>query len=405
MTHQPHSWLVAGRRITDPGDRAAQQLLALAHDKQTRPLCECVRAGVETYVARTPTGRFIIKRLPNSGPRHHHDCESYEPPQALSGRGEIATDVNADGATVLRLGFRLHRNPDRPRADSSGQLGGTSRHSSPPSRAVSLEALLHYLWDEAGFTRWSPKMAGKRNWSLIRYHLTRVAEQTMIGGRSLAELLWIPEPFDRRDLAQIEARRQAAWEPLATTSSTYRDQRPFGLAVLEWAGIKPARYGQAIAVKQMARPPFMVGDELLANLGERFPQIELHARTPGHLVMAATFSLSRGGYPVVEDAAFLCTDVNWLPHSTTAEVDLLIAAVDQQRRFTTPLRYGMTSGIPTPSLVLTDTPEPVAAYIAGDRHSADLAEHAAAAAGTPAWVWCTTHPRPDLPTPRLSPGS
>jgi len=388
------SWMLAGRRIVDPDDRAAQQLLAIAHTRQTRPLCQCVEGGAETYVARTPRGRFVIKRMPHSGPRHHRGCDSFEPPQALSGRGTIATGEEADGATVLRLGFPLTRGPAR--QDSAPSSGGDHRGRHPdPAGTLSLEALLHYLWDEAGFTRWSPRMAGKRNWSLVRYHLTRVAEQTVIGDKCLEELVWIPEPFDRRHRDQIEARRRQAWATLLPQDD---ERRRFGVAVLEWAGIKPARYGQAIAVKQLAWPPFMVEDVVLAALTARFGQLDLHAQHPeGHLVMAATFSLSRGGYPVVEDAAFLATDPNWLPYDSAAAHELLQSAVSAERRFTTPLRYGMAASQSLPVLVLTDTHEPVAAYIASSGRDAERAQQAAQDAGVPSWVWHSDHDLPPLP--------
>jgi len=403
-THRGQSWLLADRRLLDPDDRASQQLLAIAHTRQTRPLCQCVDGGIETYVARTPGGRFIIKRLPNSGPSHHPDCDSYEPPQGLSGRGSITADQDPDGATVLRLGFPVHRDKGTPAAaatSSPTRPAGPARHHSTPARVVSIEALLHYLWDEAGFTRWSPKMAGKRNWSLIRYHLTRVAEQTVIDGRSLDQLVWIPEPFDRRRRDEIDARRQAAWEPLRQPDVDHHDGKPFGLAIVEWGGIKPARYGQAITVKQMARPPFMVDDDVVQALAVRFPQVDLHTHhEAGHLVMATTFSLSRGGYPVVEDAAFLATDANWLPYNSRDGHQLLEDAVSAGRRFTTPLRYGMASSQPLPAIVLTDTPGPVAAYLASDRTEADRAQQAAEEAGVPAWVWRTEHTLPPLPPPR-----
>jgi len=244
-------------------------------------------------------------------------------------------------------------------------------------------------------------MAGKRNWSLIRYHLNRVAEQTIVDGRGLDQLAWIPEPFDRRHRDEIGARRQQAWAPLAQPDDGRHGARPFGLAILEWAGIKPARYGQAITVKQMARPPFMVDDDVLAALEARFPQVGLQAEhQDGHLLMAVTFSLSRGGYPVVEDAAFLTTDAHWLPYDSAAGHQLLDVAVAAGRRFTTPLRYGMVTSQPTPAIVLTDTPEPVAAYIAADGPSADRAQQAAEEAGVPAWVWNTDQALPPLPPTR-----
>ncbi|MGY2877199.1 hypothetical protein ACVW00_004389 [Marmoricola sp. URHA0025 HA25] len=37
-TQRGQSWLLADRGILDPDDRVSQQLLALAHARQTRPL-------------------------------------------------------------------------------------------------------------------------------------------------------------------------------------------------------------------------------------------------------------------------------------------------------------------------------------------------------------------------------
>ena len=170
---------------------------------------------------------------------------------------------------------------------------------------------------------------------------------------------------------------------------------------MEWAGLKPARYGQAISVRQMARPPFMVDDDVLAALMTRFPQVQLHdQQADGHLLMAATFSLSRGGYPVVEDAAFLATDARWLPYDSAAGHRLLNAAVADGRRFTTPLRYAMSANRPTPALVFTDTPEPVAAYMVDDDAGAERAQLAAEEAAVAAWIWHRGREQPPLPPGR-----
>lgn len=116
--------------------------------------------------------------------------------------------------------------------------------------------------------------------------------------------------------------------------------------------------------------------------------------------MAATFSLTRSGYPVVEDAAFLAVNANWLPYDTTAGYELLEATVAAGRRFTIPLRYGAAATPLLPTLVLTDSPEPVAAYTATTSRGAEHAQHAADDAGVPAWIWRSEHALPPLPAPR-----
>jgi hypothetical protein len=105
----------------------------------------------------------------------------------------------------------------------------------------------------------------------------------------------------------------------------------------------------------------------------------------------------------VEDAGFLSADDNWLLYATAAGHELLEHAVRSGRRFTTPLRYALAASQPLPAIVLTDTPEPVAAYVVDDRTAAEHAQQGAGEAGVPAWVWRTEHTRPPLPVPRFRP--
>jgi Protein of unknown function (DUF1173) len=41
---------------------------------------------------------------------------------------------------------------------------------------LSLRGTLHYLWEQARFNKWSPGMAGKRNWFVIRKYLYEAAK-------------------------------------------------------------------------------------------------------------------------------------------------------------------------------------------------------------------------------------
>jgi Protein of unknown function (DUF1173) len=43
---------------------------------------------------------------------------------------------------------------------------------------LSLRGTLHYLWEQAGFNKWSPGMAGKRNWFVIRKYLYLITHET-----------------------------------------------------------------------------------------------------------------------------------------------------------------------------------------------------------------------------------
>jgi len=43
------------------------------------------------YVAKIGAGKYVIKRMPDSGLTHAHNCPSYLPPEALSGFGQVSS--------------------------------------------------------------------------------------------------------------------------------------------------------------------------------------------------------------------------------------------------------------------------------------------------------------------------
>nr|WP_231711622.1 DUF1173 family protein [Xanthobacter dioxanivorans] len=71
--------------------------LAEAFARREHPLCLCQPDGVPMYVVRAG-GRHVLKRMPGSGPRHDPDCDSYEPPHALSGLGAVAGEAIVENA-------------------------------------------------------------------------------------------------------------------------------------------------------------------------------------------------------------------------------------------------------------------------------------------------------------------
>ena len=64
------------------------------------------------YVARIGD-RHILKRMPETGPKHDPSCNSYEAPYELSGFGHVAGSAIQenveDGVTVLKLDFSLSK--------------------------------------------------------------------------------------------------------------------------------------------------------------------------------------------------------------------------------------------------------------------------------------------------------
>jgi len=79
-------FLIQGATYT-ARDPALQHALARVNATSERPRCMCVRGGIEMYVAKHR--RYVLKRMPDSGHRHHATCASYEPEPGQSGLGEL----------------------------------------------------------------------------------------------------------------------------------------------------------------------------------------------------------------------------------------------------------------------------------------------------------------------------
>lgn len=79
------------------------------------------------------------------------------------------------------------------------------------ARRLSLRALLHFLWNEAGLTKWTSAWADKRHWWNIRWHLIEAARTMIVKGGPLSDMLLVPEPFRAANKEAIEpaARREA----------------------------------------------------------------------------------------------------------------------------------------------------------------------------------------------------
>jgi hypothetical protein len=137
---------LAGRTIEDPADPATQRALAEAHGARVRPLCRCTASGVEMYIARVGTDRYIIKRMPDTGMVHAPSCPSYLPPETVSGLGQVLGGAIQEsvetGATVLRLGFRMAK-ADRNVAVAAGPGRGEADSLTTDGSRLTLRAMLH----------------------------------------------------------------------------------------------------------------------------------------------------------------------------------------------------------------------------------------------------------------------
>lgn len=349
------------------GDDYLQPLLAAVHrSPHHRPRCLCSASetgGVDMYVARIG-GRYVLKRMPGTGPHHAPICPSYTPPAELTGLapllGTAIREQPSTGVTRLALGFPLSRSVGRERG--GGSADAATAATDTDETKLSLRALLHFLWEEAEFTRWVPGMAGRRNWPAIRKHILAAAEAKIAKTRDLRELLWLPEPFTVADKFEIAARRGAVFTPLASA----RNNRKLMLALGEVKDIAPARFGRSkLIIKHAPDCPFLVEPELHAHLRRAFTtELALRQGIPdSKLIALLTFGVTGTGVAVADQVAVMTVTAQWIPFESVFEHTLLSELIAHQRRFTKSLRYNQHPTSPLASLVLTDTAPPTACFV------------------------------------------
>ncbi|NNH71032.1 DUF1173 family protein [Nocardia uniformis] len=351
------------------GDDYLQPLLATAHrSRSQRPRCLCSASetgGVDMYVARVG-GRYVLKRMPGTGPHHAPGCSSYAPPAELTGLAPlIGTAIREQpntGLTRLTLGFPLTHHPSRTSVRNSDRTTDTDTGEHVDETKLTLRALLHLLWDDSGFVRWVPAMSGRRNWSTIRRHVYWAAETKRTKTSELSELLWLPEPFTVANKYEIAARRLAAFAPLVGPGTKQRLMLGLG----EVKNLTPARFGRhKLIIKHAPDCPFIVEADTVAALWHTFgTELALRQALPDTKLLALlTFGITRAGVAVADRIALMSVSADWIPIESVFEHTLITGLIAHRRRFTKTLRYNQPPSTPLASLILTDTDPPTACYL------------------------------------------
>jgi hypothetical protein len=354
------------------------------------------------YIARLGD-RHILKRMPGTGPQHDVDCDSYEPPSGLSGlaavEGNAIVENIADGTTVLKLGFSLSKVANRaaPSAAASREAG----EARADGARLSLKATLQFLWARAGFNRWRPAMAGRRNWAVLRKFLLDAAALSTAKGRPLAHSLYIPEMFDAKREDAIVRRRA---ELLSRAIQSDANRRSLAILIGEVKEIAPSHIGARLVVKHAPRFPFMLAEDVERRMKKTFAhELALwDAIADAHLVAIATFGIGAAGVATVEAIALMAVNENWIPVETGYEAMLVERLTKNGAGFVKSLRYNLPTTQPMASLVLARAKGGATAlYLVpagADAAFRERLEELIGEGGMAAWVWdIASGPMPDLP--------
>jgi hypothetical protein len=341
-----------GGHVYSSADENWLSVLQKGYAARLRPVCLCRSRhdGPLLYLALVQ-GQHVLKRMPYTGPHHAAHCVHYEPPPELSGLGQVngsAIREELDNeTTTLALDFALTKGRSRPFGTAS-----KGEHESVRSDGTKLtmRGLLHYLYDDAGLTRWTPAMDGKRSWFIVRRELLAAAFSKKTKGRHLPDLLYIPESFSLERQDEIKARQLDMLSALSGATSAR-------LLIGEVKLLDEARFGKALIIKHMPDLKLMVTDDMARHLTTRFvQQLQLWGQIEStHLIILGTMSRSAQGIYSLESACLMNVNSQWMPFENAFEWELLEKLHSQSRRFVKGLRYNLPSSKPLASVVVQDT--------------------------------------------------
>ena len=382
-------------------DPRLQHALGLVYETPERPRCICVRGGIEMYVAKHR--QYVVKRMPNTGQSHHASCPSYEPETGQSGLGELIGESiieRSPDSIELRVDFPLSRVPGRAVAREVTQDPAeinASRHQ------MSLRAVMHFLFERAGFNRWFPAMEGKRTQSVLHKHLLDAADGIKTKGVPLSERLYVPEPFHEEQIREIAERRR---RKLAILQSSEDDGRfKMALVLGEYKGEQPSPLGRKVWLKHMPDAPLFIDAKAWQRVERVYGSVlearDADTKTKQRVVMCALIYAKREHTYQIDTASFMLTTDNWIPIDGIHEVDLVQALTERRRRFMKPLRYDARSAALFANALLLDTgAKPTPLHVVSslmDANDRAAKERTLKGQSVSGWVWRTDKPMPQLP--------
>jgi hypothetical protein len=400
VTTEEQRFLIKGvtYATSDPG---LQHALGLVYETPERPRCICMRGGIEMYVAKHR--QYVVKRMPNTGQSHHPSCPSYEPEIGQSGLGELIGESiieSSPDSIELRVDFPLSR--------VAGRTGVRDATREPAEinatrHRMSLRAVMHFLFERAGFNRWYPAMEGKRTQWVMHKHLLEAAYGIRTKGVTLSERLYVPEQFHEEQKSEIAERRR---RKLAVLRSPEDDGRfKMALALGEYKSDQPSPLGRKVWLKHMPDAPLFIDAKAWERIERVYGNVlearDADTKTKQRVVMCALIYAKREHTYQIDVASFMLATDNWIPIEGIHEVDLIQALTEQRRRFVKPLRYDSRSTASFPNVLLLDTgAKPTSLHVVSPvmkPHDRAAKENALKGQSAPAWVWHTDKPMPQLP--------
>lgn len=359
------------------------------------PVCTCTSPGVPMSIA-SAYGRYIIRRMPNSGHLHRAHCESFSgvPAFAKDIYSQLAlSQTKQDAPAKIKLSVPLHTIVAAPPYDPESEHVGAQPGAHGKHPMMTLRGYMHFLWETAGLNVYHPESDHRRSYTKICQRIEDTAEEQLVfGGRQrMSDRVFIPRaaPFEayqdndkaRQLLQAHQAQQIALFEDKLEKAKLLckSNEEPIILMLGEIYQIH-RRVGKDSSVQGIAAPAFVqlrssgthheIRDYqgILELLAKKSPGMVADMLTPGpniwkdqdaHLwlllgVQLKTHTGTGKKYlRLVYAGAMPCTDKH-IPVESSFEMRVARLLQHEKRRFEKPLRYERDKAS-RPDFILLDT--------------------------------------------------
>lgn len=412
------------RSLSDSDPARWQQHLQAAYvSRAAPPVCLCQpQDPVAMYIARLGD-TYVLKRRPKTGHLHHSECDSH------GGISRAANDLYTEEAIVERADGKINHSLSVPLSTIEHMADTALDEAAAPDRpatavarrpSMTLRGFLNLLWEESGLASWAPGMRGKRTLTRVYWRLNNELADRLVAGEDAMLRVFIPSGFlnettEQRTRAELLQR----FEALDKIHGS--NHRAILLVIGELRTIKASARNVALRLKGMPdsmpiwTPPGSI--ERLRNQWpasmERFDRSKQASTDapadpdarPNRMFIIAGIQLSQHGNLQWRYGAAMETTEDFLPIDSQYEARIANALVNQERRFTKPLRYDGVAAT-FPDFVLTDMPHECPMEIYGfsgleyevrKREKIDFYERQ----GMPFWHWDVSQSKLPPPFPMI----
>ncbi len=335
--------------------QARPRLFEAAKTSPGRGECLCTTPP-QPLVIRLRGGHYHLAGWPDQGGRHDARCPFFKLAAAVTGRSGYAVGAIAETADGTHI--RLHQpltvrggEDTRPAGDAGEPAEALSRNT------VSLLGLLHWLWEQAGLSRWY-RQAEPRGWPYVSAALEQAVTGCTANGQPLSSCLYVPVPFtqDARDRANAVLDRFVSALGARQAGSRWR-----GLILGEVRGISPTRYGERIMLRHVKVPVF--ASAAVMDRARRAYRPAFAGSRPGRSRQIVLLLVDRTArrYLVAVDLCAMLTSHVYIPAESAYEVEMADYLVARGRDFIKPCRYDERDAV-FPDFILTDV-GPDAAFV------------------------------------------